>query len=859
MGEVRGAGNAGAQTEALRQKARSRGERTAAHTAFEQAKADAAARTIYEALKGGLTGAGTTRGKVWRTLEGKSTEELNLIRASYKKNFHQDMDAAIRGELSGYDLQRANALLKGKGNWAAVQSVRMQSELGSWFNTDEKKVLNILADASLERRHEIATAFAKKYGDAADQRNPEAFLFKRMKAANAFNDGELSRAQKLLAASAAKGAKTAAKFDAEAEVARLRSADGFFRADGDAIKHVLARKSADQIKAIDTAMRAMHGQSLDAFLCSATSGAERDILLHLAHPSTKGDEKSKSKSEAEVSAAQIKKAGSGWFYTDRATIDRALSGKKPEEVKKAFERQYHEKLEHFLGRLAKGKGERDVWMRMLNPPAVNDARTQMEARVERIKRALEREDANALRQEFANQSKAQNALTAKAFEQKYGEKLRSEMMSELSHRDRREIVKQLFDRGAVDLRTRAGVQEQIKRTWELMNKEGGIGLNLTGGIQSLSPFKDMTDRRRIKTFLGEAQAALNRGDTQEAVRLLKFAQGGLESMRGAKDSFADGAAEGAAIAAAVTVEIASGGTATPLVAGAWAMRASRIALTAATAEGLTYKVMAGDTADTSKVFKHTVAGATTGIPVWKFSKLPRLAQPTVRGSLAGGMSTSTITALEPETWKDGFLPGMKRVGVGAAEGIVAGALTGGLIHSTAGAVKVLKRAKTTSRDVPDFFDDLATRSSQRELDPIPGSKLTLKDDGFVTVGKHGDLNALPIGVHGDDSTKLLWTVDKEGAHFVPETKPWDSSRGIPSHTNISDDAYFAGEAWRTGTNEITINSGSRAFGYNWQTGNKLTGVKKSAYMAEMQNRYNRAVEYFESFGLKVKVVPLGER
>jgi hypothetical protein len=62
------------------------------------------------------------------------------------------------------------------------------------------------------------------------------------------------------------------------------------------------------------------------------------------------------------------------------------------------------------------------------------------------------------------------------------------------------------------------------------------------------------------------------------VRLLKFAQGGLESMPGAKDAFA----EGAAMAAAVAVEAASGSTATPLVITAWAMRASRIALTAAT-------------------------------------------------------------------------------------------------------------------------------------------------------------------------------------------------------------------------------------------------------------------------------------
>ena len=129
----------------------------------------------------------------------------------------------------------------------------------------------------------------------------------------------------------------------------------------------------------------------------------------------------------------------------------------------------------------------------------------------------------------------------------------------------------------------------------------------------------------------------------------------------------------------------------------------------------------------------------------------------------------------------------------------------------------------------------------------------------MTPGKHGDMSVFTEGTHGDPQTKLLWTIDDEGAHFVKEEMPWDSSRNMPSHTNISDNAYFAGEAWRTGPNEITINSGSRGFGYNRQVAQKLEGADLEAYNSAMQARYDRSVEYFKSLGFDVKQVPLGQR
>jgi hypothetical protein len=97
-------------------------------------------------------------------------------------------------------------------------------------------------------------------------------------------------------------------------------------------------------------------------------------------------------------------------------------------------------------------------------------------------------------------------------------------------------------------------------------------------------------------------------------------------------------------------------------------------------------------------------------------------------------------------------------------------------------------------------------------------------------------------------TKLLWTIDDRGAHFVLEQRPWNSSRGIVSHNNLSVQAYFGGEAWRTGHNEMTINAACRAFGYS-----------RDHPAAENERRYAAAVKYLRDQGLKVNARPLGTR
>jgi hypothetical protein len=125
----------------------------------------------------------------------------------------------------------------------------------------------------------------------------------------------------------------------------------------------------------------------------------------------------------------------------------------------------------------------------------------------------------------------------------------------------------------------------------------------------------------------------------------------------------------------------------------------------------------------------------------------------------------------------------------------------------------------------------------------------------VILGK-GNINSLPIGARGDKATKLLWTIDDEGANFIleqqtlPGGQPWGSGRGIPSHTNLGNGAYAGGEAWRIGPNKLLVSAASRAYGHN---------LGRSEQVPEARARFEAAIQFLRDQGLEVEVIPFGER
>jgi hypothetical protein len=136
--------------------------------------------------------------------------------------------------------------------------------------------------------------------------------------------------------------------------------------------------------------------------------------------------------------------------------------------------------------------------------------------------------------------------------------------------------------------------------------------------------------------------------------------------------------------------------------------------------------------------------------------------------------------------------------------------------------------------------------------------LSMTKGYLVTLPKR-DVTSLPIsestnhatGFSGDPYTKLLWTADERGINFTVEMQPWPSSRGIPTHTDLSQRAYAAGEAWRTGQNQLTINAASRFFGFNRDL--------PASLFAEARTRYESVVQFLRSLGIDVIAIPFGQR
>jgi hypothetical protein len=88
---------------------------------------------------------------------------------------------------------------------------------------------------------------------------------------------------------------------------------------------------------------------------------------------------------------------------------------------------------------------------------------------------------------------------------------------------------------------------------------------------------------------------------------------------------------------------------------------------------------------------------------------------------------------------------------------------------------------------------------------------------------------------GDPYTRLLWTADDRRINFAVEMQPWDSGRGTRARTNICQQAYAVGKAFRTGLNRLTITAVSRAFGFNRDL--------PEALLAEASTRYDAAVQF----------------
>jgi hypothetical protein len=114
---------------------------------------------LNHSMKGGLTGLGTDKDKLFATLEKNAGDKD--FEADYGKR-HGNLREHLKGDLSGADLDRANALLDGDKLGAEAAKLRATTE---GVTTDEKGFDAVLKGKTPEQRKAIEQAYEEKYGD----------------------------------------------------------------------------------------------------------------------------------------------------------------------------------------------------------------------------------------------------------------------------------------------------------------------------------------------------------------------------------------------------------------------------------------------------------------------------------------------------------------------------------------------------------------------------------------------------------------------------------------------------------------------------------------------------------------------
>jgi type III secretion translocon protein HrpF len=573
--------------------------------AYTQEQADEDAKALYDATEGGLTGWGTDEDAIWRTLEGKSKDQVDRIRQSYRDHYDNDLDQVLRDETSGKDREHVDALLKGKENQGEVDAVRIQAEMDGAFGGEEE-VLKTLEKATPAERRQIAEAYAQKYG-APEGEDPQKFLLSRIEADGNFGAEQKERARNLIGVAGARSPEEARRLEAEAAAGRIKVAVDGWGTDENTVRDMLQGRFKQEIDDIAAAYERKYGHSLRDRLAEETDGAEQQEILSLFDAGKDGVKDPTA--AAGQDAARLKQAVDG-MGTDEDRIRGILagkSGKEIDEIAAAYQERYGHSLRDRLADETGGAEQQEILSLFdAGKDGARDPRVALDRDAARIKQAVDGigTDEDQIRGILEGKSKAEIDELARVYEQKYGHSLRGRLDDELDGREQVELVDQAFDRGKIDPDDPGANAERLRRLREQQQVEQGGGLWLTSKIQET--IKGESDEQRLDRNVARAEAAAASGDQARAGQLLGFAEGDLESMVTSKNEAAEWAATGAAVVASTAVVIGTAGAAAPLVVAAGA------AVAGAAAGGGAYAAVQGDAADPADIARQAAVGGVTG-------------------------------------------------------------------------------------------------------------------------------------------------------------------------------------------------------------------------------------------------------
>ena len=117
---------------------------------------------LAEKIRGAVAGPGTNEAQVFEALGGAVTPvERAALAKAYTAKFGVSMEEDVRGDLSGHEAERADALMAGKGEEAEAAAIK---EAVAGLGTDEDAVRKALRGKTPEQLAKIKAEYKRLYG-----------------------------------------------------------------------------------------------------------------------------------------------------------------------------------------------------------------------------------------------------------------------------------------------------------------------------------------------------------------------------------------------------------------------------------------------------------------------------------------------------------------------------------------------------------------------------------------------------------------------------------------------------------------------------------------------------------------------
>ena len=659
----------------------------------QAAETSSRANQAYEAMRGGLSW-GVSRDQLVDSLEGLSADEVDALACEYHDHYGRDLIEDVQSELWPIAESQAMALIDSDQVGADAAALRRAMHGGTGLGAARRQIQDVLTQSDAAHLDAVATFYEGEY------KVPLKTDLMR----------ELSGDHEVQALARLNG--ESAKADAAALHYAMKGGWTGWGANFEDIKATLADKSPEELRAIEAAYGTMYGTG------------SNDPLLRTHLRSELGDGARGNEAiamldadEATARAAQahyaMKGGMTGWGVNED-DVDAAFMGGHGEDIQAAYARDYGTHL------------DADLQVEISDPNRLAKASQLLEtgelSLAEEVYHAAQDDDVDALRDLLEDADVV--ALRA-AYKEKYGRSLDNDVMSTATGADVLDLDHLL--RGPAKTPEEALARAQEKRDYERGGWLNGVS---SAAMDLMAPEKGRILERDVQRAQEVLDGAEGRALTEVEQRDLDRAVGWVEqdvgTYRHSKEKVGETAGTVAATGAGLAVTVGTGGAGSaillPMLKGAALGGGARVLTSGAiSGRGYTASDLGRDFIAGAADGGATVAGsmlsrtATGGIlsqqarqqlirsgvanptddaiqatakAMLEGSTPLRAGMRTVEGgidaTIGGAVGSGAYTAMEGETWEEGFGPGMAEVGKSAATGGVTAGLTGGLLSGGLG-------------------------------------------------------------------------------------------------------------------------------------------------------------------------------